>query len=105
MKTLPFEKYTRGTEVFMKRLMMDKKGCVQLKSNYTYFADSWFGGVKTAEEAMSEGVDYCRPVKTIHKGFCLATLEKLMKYFPGGSHLVVKSIPIYPGGRPLMDIG
>ena len=33
------------------------------------FADIWFSGVKTAEEAMAEGVDYCRPEKTSHKGF------------------------------------
>ena len=43
-------------------------------SNDTYFSDSWFRGVKTAEEAMAEGVDYCGPVKTTHKGFCLDTL-------------------------------
>ena len=30
------------------------------------------------------GVDYCGPVKKGHKGFCLATLEKLMKDWPGG---------------------
>ena len=28
---------------------------------------------------MAEGVYYCRPVNTGHKGFYLATLEKLMK--------------------------
>ena len=41
----------------------------------------------------------------IHKGFCLATLENLMKDWPGGSYLVMKSIPIVPGGRPLLAIG
>ena len=54
---------------------MATKGCDQLTSNDTYFSDSWFSGVKTAEKAMAEGVDYCGPVKTNHKGFCLATLE------------------------------
>ena len=33
---------------------------------------------------MDAGVDHCGPVKPSHKGFCLATLEKLMKDFPGG---------------------
>ena len=45
----------------------------------TYFTDIWFSGLKTSEEAMSKGVYCCGPVKTSHKGFCLATLEKLTK--------------------------
>ena len=57
------------------------------------------------EEAMDEGVDYCGYVKTSHKGFYLDTLEKMMKYWPGGSYLVMKSTPRVPVGRPLMDIG
>ena len=28
---------------------------------------------------MAKRVDYCGPVKTSHKVFCLATLEKLIK--------------------------
>ena len=51
------------------------------------------------------GVYYCGPVKTSHRGFCLATLEKLMKDFPGGSYLFLKSTPIFPGERPLLAIG
>ena len=54
---------------------------------------------------MFQGVDYCGPMKTSHKGFCLATLEKLMEYWPGGSYLVMKITPIVPGGRPLIAIG
>ena len=61
--------------------------------------------MKTADEAMAEGVDYCGQTKIIHKGFCLATLEKLMKDFPGGSYLVMKSTPRVPGGIPLISIG
>ena len=53
---------------------MDTKGFGQLTSNYTYFSDRWFSGVKMDEEAMAEGVDYCGPVKMIHEGFHLATL-------------------------------
>ena len=44
-----------------------------------------------SEEAMAEKVDFCGLVKMSHKGFCLATLEKLIKYWPGGSYLVLKS--------------
>ena len=48
---------------------------------------------------MAEGVDYCGPVKTLHKG-C-----KLVEYLPVGFNLVMKINPIVPGGRPLMKIG
>ena len=51
------------------------------------------------------GVDYCGPVKTSHKGFCLAMLEKLMKDWMGGSYLVLKITPIFPGEIPLLYIG
>ena len=51
------------------------------------------------------GVDYWRPVKTSHKGFYLATLEKLMEYWPGGSYIVLKSTPRLTGKIPLLAIG
>ena len=54
---------------------------------------------------MDAGVDYCGPVKMSHKGFCLATLENLTKYWLGGSYIVMKSTPRVTGGRPLLEIG
>ena len=54
---------------------------------------------------MAAGVYYCGLVKTSHKGFCLATLEKLIKDWPGGSCLVLKSTPRLSGERPLLAIG
>ena len=51
------------------------------------------------------GVNHFRPAKTSHKGFCLDTLEKLMKDWPGGSYLVLKITPIFAGERPLLAIG
>ena len=39
------------------------------------------------------------------QGYCLNTLEKLMKYWLGGSYLVMKITPRFTGGRPLLDIG
>ena len=54
---------------------------------------------------MSAGVNYCGPVKTIHEGFRLARLEKLMKYWPDGSYLVLKSTLRFPGERTLLEIG
>ena len=53
---------------------------------------------------MTTGVDYFGPMKTIHKGFCIAKLENIMKDWLVESYLVMKSTPIFPGGRPLLDI-
>ena len=89
----------------MKRLAISTKGCGQLTSNDTYFVDSWFSSVKTAEEMAAAGVDHCMLVKTRHKGFCLAKLENLMKDWPGGSYLVLNSTPRFPGEIPLLAIG
>ena len=54
---------------------------------------------------MALGVNYCVPVKTSHKAFCLATLENLTKDWPGGSYLVMNSNTRVTGGRPLMATG
>ena len=89
----------------MKTLDIDTKGWGQLISNETYFADSWFSSVKTDEEEIIEGVDYCGPAKTSHKGFCLNTLENLMKDFPGGSYIFTKITPRFTSERPLLGIG
>ena len=83
MKTYIFQIDILVTAEFMNRPMMATKGCGQLTLNNTYFADSWFSGVKMDEEAVAEGVHYCGPVKRSHKGFCLSTLEKLIKYWQG----------------------
>ena len=44
-----------------------------MKYKTTYFDDRWFIGDKTADEAMSDGVEYCGPEKRSQKGFCLDT--------------------------------
>ena len=74
MRDSEFQQEIVGTAACMKRLMMDTKGCGQLMSNDTYFSDSWFSGVKTAEGVMDEGLGYYGPVKMSHKVFYLATL-------------------------------
>ena len=56
------------------------------------------------DETRVEGVYYCGSVKMIHKGFFLATLEKLTKEWPGESHIVMKSNPIVTGDKQLMAI-
>ena len=49
MKTSNFQNVLEGTTACIKRLAIATKGCSQLTSNDTYFADSWFSSVKTAE--------------------------------------------------------
>ena len=44
-------------------------------------------------------------VKTNTKVVCKETIEKLTKYSPEGSHLVLKSKPMVSGDRPLISIG
>ena len=56
-----FKKDTGGNSACKKILAMATKGCGQLTSNNTYFSDRQFSSVKTAEEAMAAGVDYCGP--------------------------------------------
>ena len=105
MKKWTFQSELGGTAACMKRMAIATKVCGQLISNDTYFANSWFGSVKNTEDMTAAGVNYCGPVKTSHKGFCLATSEKLMKDWLGGSYLVMKSTPTVPGGRSLLAIG
>ena len=50
MKKSTFQSELGGTAACMKRLAISTKVCVQLKSNDTYFSDSWFSYVKSAEE-------------------------------------------------------
>ena len=69
MKASNFQKDIRGTAECMKILLISTTVCVQLTPNDTYFDDSWFSYVKMVEEAMAAGVDYCGPVKMIHKSF------------------------------------
>ena len=49
METSKSQKYIGSTTACMKRLHIANKGCGQLTSNDTYFADIWFSSVKTAE--------------------------------------------------------
>ena len=88
----------------MQIIIVAKKLCSQLVSNDIYFYCSCFSGVKTDEEVMAEGLYSCGTVKKIYKGFCIATLEKLMRHWPVKSYLVMNSTPRFPGGRPLLAI-
>ena len=57
----------------MNVLIMAAKGCDQMTANEIYFSDKWFNGLKTANDDMAGGVDYCGPIKTIQKGVLLDT--------------------------------
>ena len=46
---------------------------------------------------MAAGFNRCGSLKTTHKGFCLATLEKLTKDWLGLSYIVMKSNLRVPG--------
>ena len=50
MTSLDFQDYIGGTAALVEIVMKTTKGCIQLSSNYTFFSDSWFRGVKTTEE-------------------------------------------------------
>ena len=105
METSKPPKKIDRTTACMKRPDINTKGCGQLTSNDTHFADIWFSSVKNAEDMAAAGVDYDRPAKTIHKGFCLDKLENLMKDWPKGSYIVMKSYIEFPVESPHLVIG
>ena len=79
MKTLEFQYNIGGTMALINIPTRRTKGCVQQLSKKNYFSDTWFSRVKTSEEVISKGVDYCDPVKTTHVLFFLSALVKLIK--------------------------
>ena len=69
-----------------------------------FLFDSWFASNNAAEAAMEVGAELIGMVKTNTKGLCKETIEKLTKYWPGVSYLVLRSNPMVPGDRPLISI-
>ena len=104
IKALDFQQHIGGMNDLKKITIQATKRCGQLSSNETLCADIWFRVLKTAEEANVEGVDYCGPVKTIHKGFLLANMGKSTKEWPGGAHFVMNITLIVPDYIPLISI-
>ena len=66
---------------------------------------SWFASKKSEEAAMEVGAEFIGMVKTNTKGFYKERIEKLTKYWPGGSYLVLRSKTMVPKDRPLISIG
>ena len=85
--------------------MKSNKGCFQPSSKNKLFTGVWFREVKTVEEGNAEKLDYLLYVNTSCKVFFLATLEKLIKEWLGGSHLVMNSSRIVTYNRKLMPKG
>jgi len=56
-----------------------------------YYGDSWFAGVRTAEEHWVRGHEFCGPVKTAHSFFPKDEIEKLMKPWPSGTSIVMEA--------------
>ena len=54
---------------------------------------------------MEFGAELIGMVKTNTIGFCKETIEKITKYWPGGSYLVLRINPMVPEGRPLIAAG
>ena len=84
--------------------MKSIKGCVQLSSKYTFFADILFSVINTVWEASAEVLYYYGPAKTSHKVFWLATLENLIKECLEGSYFVINIAPIVTVDTTLMNI-
>ena len=53
------------------------KLCGKLSYIDIFFDNILFSGVIKVEDSVAEGVNYYGPVETRHKGFFLATLEKI----------------------------
>ena len=53
---------------------------------------------------MEMGADFIGMVKTNNKGFYKDTIEKLIKDWPGGSYIVLRSKHMVPRDSPLIAI-
>ena len=54
---------------------------------------------------MDVGADMIDMVKTNKKGLFKEKIEKIKNDWTGGSYLVLRSKPMVPGDRPLIDVG
>ena len=57
------------------------------------------------DEDIAYGLYCYGPAKTSQKVFCLATLEKSIKKYLGGSYLVMNIDTIVPGDIPIFSLG
>ena len=82
----------------------DSANFLKRQKREVFYGDSWFAGVKTAEEVARLGHDFVGPVKTSHKCFPKKFFVETMRTWPGGSYLVLEGTgPKYK--TPLIAIG
>ena len=62
-------------------------------SPYLYFADSWFGSVKSVANVRKTGNHCCFIIKTAHSRSPKFWLEDKMKHMPGGTWIVLEGKP------------
>ena len=109
MKHSKYQKDFGTTAACTKIIMEAKKGVIQKyrkgATKDCLISYSWFSSKKAAETVIKVGSEFIFMVKKNTKIFCKKTIEKLKNYWPGGSHLVLRSKPVVPGDRPLIDIG
>ena len=97
------------TEACTNRMMESTKGiCQKSRKGATkdcFIFDSWLSSKKTIEFVMEFYAGFIGMVNTNTKGLFKETIEKITRYWTGGSYLMLRSKPMVPGGRPLVAIG
>ena len=68
-----------------------------------FYGDSWFASVKSADQVAEYGHDFVGPVKTATSLFVNKEIEKIMKEWPSGTHLVMEGTS--PNDNKLLTIG
>ena len=98
-----------ATAACTNRIMEATKGVGQKyrkgETKDCFLFDSWLSSEKLAEATMEVGSKFIGVINTNTKVFCKETIDKLTKYWPGDSYLVLRSNHMVPGGRPLIVIG
>ena len=69
-----------------------------------FLLDSQFSSKKASEAAIEVVAKLVSKVQKNTKVLCKDIIEKITKYWTGGSYLMSRSKPMVPGGRPLIDI-
>ena len=109
MKHVKYQQDLGSTVACTKRMMESTNGigqkCRKGSTKDCFIFDSWFSSKKAVEAATEFGAKLIGVVKKNTKGFFRNNIEKLTKYWTGGSYLVLRSKPMVPGGRPHISIG
>ena len=107
MNNIKYHMELGATETCAKRTMGASKGLdlMDVKGIPSIFIFETFFSNRSSEYAMDVGFGIIGVVKTNTKLLCKDSIEKITKYWPGGSYLVLKIIYMVPGNIPIIDIG